>query len=198
MASTINDLEFGAKRIDNFAEFTLKNIRRDKRKRKKVYLDRVIRDVLKSFEYLLEEQRGIHILVDLPRKQPILAFHIDWESILINLITNSVWALENTRRPDRVIRIRLQQSDNILQLSFADSGIGIEAGTIDRIFEPTFSTKRDQRGNIIGTGMGLAIVENLVKGYGGGINVKSPSDLGGAEFHINIPIPSLRGRRRRK
>ncbi len=72
----------------------------------------------------------------------------------------------------------------------ADSGHGIAAGTVDNIFIPTFSTKRNRDGDVIGTGMGLAIVQNFIESYNGTIWVESPSELGGAEFHIEIPFQS--------
>lgn len=189
LIENVNDIEYAAKRIETFAEFTLKNVRRDKRKRKKVYINNIIEDVFRAFSEELENRRGITLDLQLPRKTySIRAFHIDWESIIINLITNAVWALDDIPKEDRKIRVKLYETNQSLNLSFADSGIGIEAGVIDKIFAPTFSTKRNQRGDVIGTGMGLAIVENFVNGYGGSINVESPSDLGGAQFHISIPL----------
>ena len=197
VTNNINDIDYAAQRIETFAEFTLKNVRRDKRTRKQLHLDSVIKYVFSSFSEELKQRRGIDIKLEFPERiPPISAFHIDWESIIINMITNAVWALDDTPRDKRKIRVRVLKTDNKLQISFADSGCGIEAGTIDRIFEPTFSTRRNQRGDIIGTGMGLAIVENFVYSYGGTIKVESPSDLGGAEFHIKVPIPEMKKRRR--
>ena len=43
----------------------------------------------------------------------------------------------------------------IWKITFADSGCGLEAGTADKIFLPTFSTKRNEQGEIIGTGLGI-------------------------------------------
>jgi signal transduction histidine kinase len=117
-----------------------------------------------------------------------MAFSIDWESILINFITNAIHALENVSEIDRKIRIRLSENKEHLRLSFADSGHGLVVGTAERIFLPTFSTKRNRNGDVIGTGMGLAIVQNFVESYGGTIRVESPCDLGGAEFHIEVPL----------
>src|SRR5690606_33042814 len=126
------------------------------------------------------------------RTPPILAFIVDWETIIVNFITNSIWAL----RPfeNRKIRIRLREKDNQLHLWFADSGQGISKWAIDHIFDPTFTTKRNDRGDKIGTGMGLAIVEDLVNSYDAKIHAMSPCDLGGAEFYIEIPIPRLASR----
>jgi signal transduction histidine kinase len=199
LTDNIHDIEHAAKRIETFAEFTLKNVRRDKRTRKQVYLDRIIQDIFSSFGEELKAKRGVQININMKGKiPPIFAFLIDWESIIINFITNSVWALENTPRDKRKIRVNLQEVNNKIRLSFADSGRGIEAGVIDRIFEPNFSRKTNERGDIIGTGMGLAIVENFVYSYGGTTKVDAHSDIGGAEFIIEVPIQETRGKKGNK
>lgn len=188
-------LVYSASKINNFAKFTLKNVSRDKRKRKKVDLSRIVRQILGFFAESLQE-KNITIELNLPKKvSPILAFEIDWESIFVNLITNAVWALKGTWIEKRKIRISMWEAKNHLNITFADSGCGLEAGTEDKIFLPTFSTKRNKEGEITGTGLGLAIVKGFVEDYkGGSINVQSPCDLGGAQFHIQIPIPNLNNR----
>lgn len=187
--TTLESIEHGAKQINTFAIFTLKNVARDKRQRNKIFLDKIIKKVFESFSASLEEERGINISFEFSSPTPaITAFSIDWESILINFITNAIWALNDTSKEDRKIRVRLQENNDFLCLSFADSGCGIAAGTVEDIFLPTFSTKRARNGDIVGTGMGLAIVQNFIEAYGGSIHVESPCDLGGAEFHIEVPI----------
>ena len=188
-------LVYSASKINNFAKFTLKNVSRDKRKRKKVDLSRIVRQILGFFAESLQ-QKNITVELNLPKKvSPILAFEIDWESIFVNLITNAVWALEDTWAEKRKIRISMREVEDHLEITFADSGCGLEAGTQDKIFLPTFSTKRNKKGEIIGTGLGLAIVKGFVEDYkGGSINVQSPCDLGGAQFHIRLPIPNLNNR----
>ena len=187
-----------AGKINNFAEFTLKNVSRDKRKRKAVDLSRVITQVSEYFAGPLEK-RNITVELNLPKKvSPIRAFEIDWESIFVNLITNAVWALEDTSAEQPKIRISMRETKNHLKITFADSGCGLEAGTEDRIFSPTFSTKRNEKGEVTGTGLGLAIVKGFVEDYtGGSIHAESPCDLGGAQFHIQIPIPNLNSRLQR-
>ena len=188
-------LVYSASKINSFAKFTLKNVSRDKRKRKKVDLSRIIRRILRSLAKLLQE-KNITVELNLPNKvSPISAFEIDWESIFVNLITNAVWALKNTKVEKRKIRISMWEAKNHLEITFADSGCGLEAGSEDKIFFPTFSTKRNDKGEIDGTGLGLAIVKDFVEDYkGGSINVQSPCDLGGAQFHIRLPMPNLNDR----
>src|SRR6266567_799528 len=188
---SLDTIEYGAKKINTFANFTLRNVTRDKRQRTNIQLDELTRKVFRSFSRALEQERKVEIILEFsPHVPAIHAFYIDWESILVNFITNAVWSLENTPEDKRKIRVRLHTEQNKLRLSFADSGHGIAAGTVDNIFIPTFSTKRNRDGDVIGTGMGLAIVQNFIESYNGTIWVESPSELGGAEFHIEIPFQS--------
>lgn len=175
--------------IYSFASFALGNISMEKRKRTPINLSKVIHSVFDVFQNPLDKQ---NILIDLPDLvkdfSKIRAFEIDWESIIVNLITNSISALEDTLAESRLIKASLESQSGVVKLSFADSGRGLELGTAELIYNPLFSTKRDRRGNTIGTGMGLAIVKSFVEDHtGGSIQCKSPGELGGAEFIITIP-----------
>lgn len=193
IALNLEDITAGTEQIETFARFTIGNVSKDKRNRKKMFLKDVVDGVLRHFRTTLEIEKRIRIIEDYADNiPPILAFRIDWESIIINLLTNAVWALEDTPSDYRQIRIRIYESDGVLCLAFADSGRGLESGTELLVFSPTFSTKRNERGDVIGTGMGLAIIKNLIEvGHGGTVEVVSPSDIGGAEFRILVPIPKL-------
>ena len=178
-----------AERIETFAAFTLKNVSRDKRTRKSVYLNEVVEKVFAAFENSLADQ-GISVdMSNVPKKiSPILGFQIDWESVLINLLTNSIWALKDTKAGSQRIRTSVRESADYVDVLFADSGRGLEADSEKKIFLPTFTTKRNKKGELIGTGMGLTIVQSFVEAYDGTIQVMSPCDLGGASFHIRVPI----------
>jgi len=192
--ASLKDITIASRRIGAYGNFMLRNMRRDKRKRTKVNIDRVFKDVFKPFE--LEKTRNVHTIMDFPQViPPILAFVVDWESIIVNLLTNSLWALQSVQ--ERTIRVRIRARDNLLHIWFADNGHGISAGTIHHIFEPGFTTKRNEQGDKIGTGMGLTIVKDLVESYDGKVCASSPSDLGGAEFHIQVNIPKLAARGRK-
>ena len=119
----------------------------------------------------------------------VRSFEIDWESIAINLITNSTWALENTQRDSRKIKIIFERVGGTrLRLAFMDSGCGLEFGQEDTIFLPMHSRKIDRQGNSIGTGMGLSIIKNQVEEHmpSGTITAQQNSDLGGAGFYIEV------------
>ena len=184
---SLDAIVYSVSKIETFAKFALRNVRRDKRHRKEVSLNNVITQVFEYFGKSLDE-KNIKVELDLQERLPyILAFQIDWESIIVNFITNTVWALEDKPSTDRIIRVSTKEEKGVIFFSFSDSGIGIEAGTHDQIFLPTFSTRRNEEGIIIGTGMGLAIVKGFVDAFPGGkIEVVSPCDLGGAQFNISV------------
>jgi len=178
--------------IHEFSKFSLGNVRVDKRKRRKLKVSVPIQTVFSAFQDSLTE-RNIEVdLSGVDSDTPsIWAFLIDWECIIVNFIINAINALDRTvGKENRRIRVvlRVRQDDQV-ELRFMDSGKGLERGSEDAIFEPMFSTKRNQKGDIIGTGMGLTLIKSFVEKHSGGsISVVSPGELGGAEFVILVPV----------
>lgn len=80
------------------------------------------------------------------------------------------------------IRVEARREDGFLRVTVTDNGEGISAGNRDRVFEPFFTTRREDGG----TGMGLQIVRSLLTAHGGTIRLV-PSE-GGATFELTLPI----------
>ncbi|MFA4154139.1 ATP-binding protein [Serratia nevei] len=190
--SRIDILENSIKYISDFAGFALSNVRPDKRNMNKIQLNQIINDVIKIFNQSLVKS-NVEVIKewDSDSAYPIRGFRIHWESIIINFLTNSLWALESTKEGDRKIKIKLSLNTdyNRVEMHFLDSGKGIEAGTENRVFDTGFSTKTDEKGDQSGTGMGLSIVKNFViDNHKGSLRVIPKSELGGAEFVISVPV----------
>ena len=115
--------------------------------------------------------------------------------VIMNLCTNSGHAMEDT---GGILQVSLNNFELTAQevsqypdlnpgpyvkLSISDTGHGMDADTVERIFDPYFTTKAQDKG----TGMGLAVVHGIVKGHGGGIRVESAPDEG-TRFDILFPI----------
>jgi len=92
------------------------------------------------------------------------------EQVLINLITNSIHALQNTKNPEISIYSR-KRNDEIL-ISVSDNGCGIEADFIDEIFTPFFSTKDN------GSGIGLSLSRQIMQMHKARISVRSEKNKG--------------------
>ncbi|QXC58509.1 sensor histidine kinase [Vibrio mimicus] len=103
---------------------------------------------------------------------------IQLEQVLINLLTNALQALEG--QTERVVQIKLQLSEQQIQLWVDDNGPGIGIETLPHLFEPFHTTKKN------GLGLGLSISQQILHGMQGELSVTS-SPLGGARFTISLP-----------
>lgn len=185
----LDELAESTGKIETFAKFALDTVSPAKRRRRKFPLKTLVLDVFQAFKDSLEEQRNIKVVLRLPEDDCLIrAYPADWESILVNLITNSVWAMEKKPKGQRTIRLTLSLDGGDCVLVFEDSGRGLEADTEEQIFQPTFSTKRDEKGDVFGTGMGLTIVKSCVaENSGGTIKACVSGELGGAVFELRVP-----------
>lgn len=182
----------GAKYVDTFSTLAINNISPDKRTRKKVNVPSVFTYIVQMMDASFQKT-GVKCDIECMKIKPedfnVRSFEIDWESIAINLITNSIWALEDTPRGDRAIKIVFERvGGSRLRIGYSDSGCGLETGQEDAIFLPMHSRKVDRRGNSIGTGMGLSIIKDQVENHmtSGTIVAKQNSPLGGAGFYIEV------------
>ena len=129
------------------------------------------------------ERAGLAFVVDCP---PLGApVHIDrdmWEKVVLNLLSN---ALKFTFTGE--IAVRLRQVDGVAQLTVSDSGTGIPADELPRLFE-RFHRVAEARGRSgEGSGIGLAMVRELVGLHGGSIDVASTPDVG-TVFTVAVPL----------
>lgn len=99
------------------------------------------------------------------------------EQVLINLISNSMFALETTKDPKIEIKAVKAKHHTIIEVT--DNGKGVESNKIDKIFIPFFSTREG------GSGIGLSLSKQIIYLHHGRIKVKS-SPGKGATFRIEI------------
>jgi two-component system cell cycle sensor histidine kinase/response regulator CckA len=101
--------------------------------------------------------------------------------VLSNLVLNARDASPSSEPIAISARRVMEQGVPTVELTVADRGTGIPSEIRDRIFEPLFTTKRS------GTGLGLAVVHQVVRGHGGTVRVRS--EIGkGTTFHILLPL----------
>jgi len=105
-----------------------------------------------------------------------LGGHWAWERVLINLFLNAMRAMP----AGGTIHVRARRSDGHVEIVVRDEGRGIAPQMLDHLFLPHVSTGS--------SGLGLHIVETIVKQDGGHIRAANRSDTHGAEFTITLPF----------
>lgn len=120
---------------------------------------------------------NIDVASDLP---PVSADRDRIEQVLVNLLHNSIKFTPSGGN----ITISAISSGDSLQVSVADSGVGISADDLPRIFERFYKADRARSGG--GTGLGLAIVKHIIEAHGGKIWAQSVEGKG-ATFTFTLP-----------
>ncbi|MCX9013683.1 MAG: sensor histidine kinase [Candidatus Methanoperedens sp.] len=180
------------KRLDNIKELLDKNelfidlvigyIKKDKRKTKIVDLYGVADYIFTHFSFVLEKFGIEHKILNELKDSNYKMFRIDFESILINMLLNSVYFLKYKDVSQRKIEVEFNDNEKSIFVRFHDSGPGVPPENQDKIFYPLFTTKENEEG----TGLGLTIVKELMETYGGSIGVES-SKLGGLSLLLVFP-----------
>ena len=142
----------------------------------------VVKEVLDTLSPSLK-RHAHRVLVDVPQDIVFDSFPGALGQVLINLINNAyLHAFEG--RTDGTLRIAAQARYGRVELQVLDDGIGMSQALLAQFFQPFFSTKIGRGG----TGLGMTIVENLVKKTLGG-TLAVESTLGqGSTFRIRLPL----------
>lgn len=181
-AEPVSAVHHAAESLAVLGSATLSLIHHDKRRQRRVDVHAVIEGVLKTFQPFLLG-RDVAVNVDLVRGNPFLrATEAAIESVITNLLNNSLNAFEQADADVRMLQIRTELADRMLVLRVADNGPGIEGIELRSIWLPGETTRAN------GTGLGLTIVRDTVRDLGGHVDAIAHGELGGAEFTLELPI----------
>ncbi|MFB9234358.1 SpoIIE family protein phosphatase [Plantactinospora siamensis] len=129
------------------------------------------------------ERAGLRLVVDgAPLTEPAYVDRDMWEKIVFNLLSN---ALKFTLEGE--ITVRVDAVGGAARLTVADTGIGIAESELTRIFERFHRATETGGRSHEGTGIGLALVRELVELHGGSVGVRSRPGRG-SEFTVTIPL----------
>lgn len=129
------------------------------------------------------EKAGLRLTVDCRNLgQPVFVDRDMWEKIILNLISN---AFKFTF--DGEIEITVNRVGDGAELRVRDTGVGIPADAMPKLFERFHRVPNTRSRTHEGTGIGLALVQELVRLHGGSINVESTVDQG-TTFIVSIPF----------
>ena len=131
----------------------------------------------------LAERKDITIGVESIPQADLTGDHELMEYALYNLLTNAI----KYSPPDTRVTISGDCARKQMRLSVADQGIGMDKTEVRRIFERFYRTRRAEQSGEAGTGIGLSIVEQIVKEHGGSIQVDSTPGKG-SRFTLVLPL----------
>ena len=177
-----------ARRLTFLVENVL-NFSRGERNAQHLTLDRIdlateIRDVIDSFQPLAQA-RHVTVRSDLPPRLSAMADRGALRQILLNLLDNAV----KYGPAGQTVRVGGVREEDAVRIWVDDEGPGVPEEFRRKILQPYYRLERDAESAIGGSGIGLAVVDELVHMHDGRVVVEdAPS--GGARFLIELPIPT--------
>jgi len=130
------------------------------------------------------ENRGLHVKTKLQSVLPLAPLDpTQMQQVLVNLVKNAMQAMTK----GGTLTLQTGEGSDGVWLSVADTGGGIPQEQINRIFEPFFTTKKK------GSGLGLMIVQRIIRAHGGRIELESLVGRG-TTFRIWLPLHERRQR----
>jgi len=135
--------------------------------------------ILRLLEYRFQQEHIAVIRRYTPNLPPVLGVRQEMEQILLNLLVNAWHAMAGGGS----LTITTERRDAQAVITIADTGCGIPEEHMSRLFEPFFTTKPTEQG----TGLGLAVVHQLVTGQGGRIDIASQVHQG-TTVTVTLPL----------
>ncbi len=166
-------------KLKGWIDYSLSSIKTDKRKRRNLNFGNYFEQFNKNWKFVLKE-RNVNLILDgnKNKNNNVRAFEIDMDSIFNNLLTNSLEAFKlRKEKYRREIKITWTYTEEQVNIAYSDNGKGLSevfADNPNEIFRPFVTTKKDKRGNEIGTGLGMYLVKNVIEDYNGEISLLSP------------------------
>ena len=151
----------------------------------------LINEIMLTFEQLAKE-KGILLSYSVDKRIPetMIGDYYRLLQILVNLVSN---AIKYSREGKVIVSLSLESSDASeikVLFSVSDTGIGIRAHELDKIFDKFQQTRHGAKFTRAGTGLGLAIVKSLVELQGGALSVNSVVNKG-STFSFNLTFKTV-------
>jgi signal transduction histidine kinase/integral membrane sensor domain MASE1 len=143
-------------------------------------------DLVSNFRPMIE-RAGLRFIVEAPPLPDDVAVYVDrdmWDKIVLNLVSN---AFNHTFEGEVRVSVRLSSDRGAVELEVHDTGIGIPAAEQARIFERFHQVEGARSRTQEGSGIGLALVQELVRLQDGTITVESVEGLG-TTFTVRLPV----------
>ena len=136
---------------------------------------------------------SIELVLDVPLALTLRTRKIELQQVLLNLIANARTAVLQKRRRRRIeisagrtTAGPARPKDSEIQIRVTDNGVGIPPENLEKIFQPFFTTRSSSEEDCCGSGLGLAVCHEILRGMGGDVLVKSTVGQG-TTFTVNLP-----------
>ena len=147
-------------------------------------LKRVIVDALEQARPMIEQHRHhLNVQID-PCPTAVHGDDKRLVQVLVNLLNNAAKYTPD----DGLITLRLDCVDGQAQITVADNGIGMDAGTVSNAFALFSQATRSSDRSAGGLGLGLALVKNLVERHAGTVQAHSEGKGRGSKFVVGLPL----------
>jgi len=183
LAESLQVCQGEVERLDGIITHFLKAIRPQKLELNELDLLELVEDVLRVQEAELSNRKlevKVEVSDDLPT---ILGDRDQIKQAFFNLIKNAMEAMQ----PSGSLRILARCDDDYVYLQFVDNGSGISEEDLSKVFQAYYTTKEE------GHGLGMMIVERIMREHGGHINIESRKEAGTA---ITLQFPQQHRRTR--
>jgi PAS domain S-box-containing protein len=156
-------------------------VRKTKAHRNRLSLNSVAHEVIVLLETELR-RNDITVRTDLAERLPaIRGDRVQMQQVLLNLIMNAVEAMGTVTTRPRLLVVATAADAAGVAVSVEDSGIGLDEGVLERVFEPFYSSKPE------GMGIGLAISRSIIEAHGGRLWALR-NGASGATFQFRLPF----------
>jgi PAS domain S-box-containing protein len=126
--------------------------------------------------------RGVHFSMDLRESLPVHGDRVQLQQVFLNLLLNAFDAVKDRPPGERIVAVKAERIDpEMIRVAVCDSGLGLTADKLDKVFTPFFTSKPD------GLGLGLSISRSIIEAHRGRLRAQNNTDRG-ATFYFTLPL----------
>ena len=150
--------------------------------KKEVSVSKILKEILELYEPQFTKREIRTSINPGPQKYKIMADEVQVKQVLINLVKNSMEAMDPSTEP--LLAISVKRILDRIAIEISDNGPGIPGEVLEKIFVPFYSTKPE------GSGIGLSLSRQIIRNHGGQISVISETGKG-TTFTVAFPVEDV-------
>ena len=180
LRATLADIVADERRAKDLVQKLRRFLRRGEVERGELEVREVLEEVLQLVGREAQV-RGVPLRLEAGEPLPrIVGDRVQLQQVVLNLLSNALDAATAGGRPAREVVVRASRCGDGVSVEVRDSGAGMDGATLERIFQPFFTTKPK------GMGLGLSISRTIVEAHGGTLSAQSAPG-NGSTFRVELP-----------